>query len=104
MITKKVMIEFANPRIKVKDHLSDINKAIDHAKFNLYCRHHIRLNLLTISQIDKVVIEMEIPEEAIENFSIGNHLRGISKYLLKEYGNYYKNFTMGKRLFYYIEL
>ena len=53
---------------------------------------------------NKVVVELKIPEEIVDTFSVGNHLRGISTYLLKRCGGRYDKYLVGKRLLNYIEI
>ena len=43
-------------------------------------------------------------EEIVDTFSVGNHLRGISTYLLKRCGGRYDKYLVGKRLLNYIEI
>lgn len=104
MVTKKVRLEFANPRIQAVDHIYDIHKAVENAAFNLLVRHKIKISPPYITETKKVIVEMEIPEEIADGFSIGNHLRSISKYLLFHYGFYYKQYTVGKRLLNYVDV
>ena len=102
MITKTVLIEFANPKIRAVDHISDIREAVFYAQGNLLHRHHITLNMPIV--IDGFVfVELYLPENIDENFSIGRHLRGISGYLLSKYGDFYKDYLVGARLLNYIE-
>ena len=96
------MIEFANPRIRAIDHLADIIKAAKHASANLYCRYRILLDVPWATEDGKVVVEMEVPDIFAKN--IGNRLRGISIYLLKNRGEYYDQFRIGKRLLFYIDI
>ena len=53
---------------------------------------------------DKVVVEIKIPEEIVATFAVGNHLRGISNYLLSRCGGRYQKFLVGKRLLNYVEV
>ena len=105
MVTKKVCIAFADPRIKVEDHLNpDICDAIARASHNLYCRYKIKLQMPSITKDKYLRIELEIPDERVENFNIGRHLRGLSIHLLKSRPEYYKQYLVGKRLLYYWEI
>ena len=104
MITKKVMIEFANPQIRAVDHLSDISEAVDFAHCNLLFRHKVLLKQPYVIDDKFVILELDIPDEKAEKFSCGNHLRGIGKYLLKNKSEYYRSYCIGNRLFFYIEL
>lgn len=101
---KKVMIEFANPRIRAVDHFSDIYMAADYAHCNLLFRYKVLLKMPYVIDNRFVILELDIPDEKAEKFSCGNHLRGISNYLLKGKGEYYRPYCMGKRLLFYIEV
>ena len=103
MITKTIFIEFANPQIRAANYISDIIEAAYNAKFNLYFRYKIHLHQPYIKD-NMVFIEMDIPEDIGETIKCGNHLRGISAYLLKKKGDFYKQHRIGNRLLYYIEV
>lgn len=103
MVTKTILIHFANPRIRAVDHFSDICEAADHAHYNLYIRHKVRLYAPYQSD-NNVFIKMEIPDESCENFNPGNHLRGISAYLIKKHGDAYRKYRVGNRLFYFLSV
>ena len=83
LISKYIQIDFADSRIRTIDAIHDIRKAAESAGLNLYSRYDVQLQYPMPSGGDKVVVEVKIPEEIINTFSIGNHLRGISAYLLK---------------------
>lgn len=105
LITKKVQIKFADPDIQAIDHIQDLRKAIAYAGLNLYSRHEIRLEGPMLTEDDRVVIEIKIPEKEVGNCSnIGNRLRGISVYLLRQYKEKYERHCIGKRLLIYIEM
>lgn len=53
---------------------------------------------------DKVVVEIKIPEEIIETFSIGPHFKGVATYLLKSCNGRYDQYVVGKRLLVYTEV
>lgn len=106
MVTKRIQLEFADSAIKAIDHIQDIRKAAESAGLNLFSRYDVQLQCPMPTADDKVVVEIYIPEEIVDTFAVGNHLRGISSYLLEErrYGDRYKKFCVGKRLLNYIEL
>lgn len=105
MVTKYVHIEFANPKIRAAWHLlPDISEAVEHASHNLYLRHKVKVKMPLIVHDSKVIIKMEIPENIAEKFNAGNHLRGVSQYLLKLRPDYYKKFTIGNRLLFYVDV
>lgn len=103
LITKKIQIDFADPRIDAIDVIQDIRKAAEKAGLNLFSRYEVRLQYpMPIN--GKVVVEIGIPSIIAEDFAIGNHLRGISSYLLKECGGKYDKYLVGKRLLNYTEI
>lgn len=103
MITKRVQIEFANSNIRAIDHIQDIRNAAESAGLHLFGRYDVQLQY-PMPEGDRVVVEVKIPEEIAETFAIGNHLRGLSAYLIKNRGDYYKPYLVGNRLLTYTEL
>lgn len=103
MVTKKIQIEFADPRIKAIDHIKDIRDAADNAGLNLYARYDVQLQY-PMPERGRVVVEIRIPENIVDTFQVGRHLRGISDYLLGRCGKKYQQYLVGKRLLNYIEL
>lgn len=103
MVNKRILIEFADPRLKAVDQYMDIYKAVENAKRNLLVRHNIQLNTLPMIEDHNLFLEMHISEEDAESFRPGNHLRGISKYLLNNFDGFYKKYLVGNRLLYYID-
>jgi hypothetical protein len=104
MVTKKILLEFANPSIRAVDYIQDIRKAAENAGLNLYSRFSVQLQYPMRSADDKVMVDIKIPDEIADAFSVGNHLRGISNYLLTHYEDRYRGFLVGKRLLNYIEV
>ena len=104
MVTKKIQLEFADPSVRAIDHIQDIRKAAENAGLNLYSRYDVQLQYPMPTADDKVVVEIKIPDEIVETFAVGNHLRGISNYLLSRCGDRYQKFLVGKRLLNYIEV
>lgn len=104
LITKKIQIEFADPRMRAIDAIQDLRKATKSASLNLYSRYDVQLQWPMPYAGDKVILEIGIPEEIVATFAIGNHLRGLSTYLLKQCGGRYDQFLVGKRLLNYIEV
>lgn len=102
MITKNICIEFADPRIKAVDHISDICEAADYAHCNLLMRHKIRLHE-PYTYKDRVYVKMDIPDKFGEKINCGNRLRGISAYLIKYKGDFYKKHKVGNRIMFYVE-
>lgn len=103
LVTKRIQIEFADPTIKAIDYIQDIRKAAENAGLNLFSRYNVQLQY-PMPDGDRVVLELKIPEEIAHTFAIGNHLRGISAYLLSKGNNRYHRYLIGKRLLNYIEL
>lgn len=104
MVTKTIQLEFADPNVRAIDYIQDIRKAAENAGLNLFSRYDVQLQYPMPTVDDRVVVEIKIPEEIAETFAVGNHLRGISNYLLSRCGDRYKAFLVGKRLLNYIEV
>lgn len=103
LVIKRIQIEFADPAIKAIDHIHDIRKAAENASLNLFSRYDVQLQY-PMPDGDRVVVEIKIPEEIADTFAIGNHLRGISNYLLSKWNDRYHQYLIGKRLLIYNEL
>lgn len=104
LVSKMIQIEFTDSSIQAVDAIYDIRKAAESASLNLYSRHNVQLQYPMLADDNKVVVELKIPEEMVNTFSVGNHLRGISTYLLKRCGGRYEKHLVGKRLLNYIEI
>ena len=104
MVSKRIQLEFADPNIRAIDYIQDIRKAAENAGLNLYSRYDVQLQYPMPTADDKVVVEIKIPDEIAETFAVGNHLRGISNYLLNQCGDRYQRFLVGKRLLNYVEV
>lgn len=104
MVTKKIQLEFADPCIRAINYIQDIRKAAENAGLNLYSRYDVQLQYPMPTADDKVVVEIKIPDEIVDTFAVGNHLRGISNYLLSRCGDRYQKFLVGKRLLNYVEV
>ncbi len=103
LISKMVQIEFANPGMKAVDAIYDIRKAAKNAGLNLYSRYDVQLQMPMVID-DKVIVEVKVPDIIADTFAIGNHLRGIASYLLKQCNGRYDQYVIGKRLLNYSEL
>lgn len=104
MVTKTVMIEFANARIKAADCYTDIFNACKIAKINLANRHHIILHAPFIHD-GRVLFNIDIPDKKADGFNVGSRLRGISNALLAcDNADFYKRYLVGNRLLRYYEL
>lgn len=104
LVSKTIQIEFTDSSIQAADAIYDIRKAAESASLNLYSRHDVQLQYPMLADDDKVVVEIKIPEEIVDTFSVGNHLRGISTYLLKKCDGRYDKHLVGKRLLNYTEI
>lgn len=104
LISKMVQIEFADSRIKAEDAFLDIRNATQFVSLNLYSRYDVQLQTPVMLDDGRVAIEIKIPEERADDFALGNHLRGISMYLLKKCGDRYGKYLVGNRLLTYTEI
>ncbi len=104
MVIKRIQLEFADPRIRAIDYIQDIRKAAENAGLNLYSKYDVQLQYPMPTVDNKVVVEIKIPEAIADTFAVGNHLRGVSSYLLSKCGDRYQRFLVGKRLLNYIEV
>ena len=99
MFTQRlIQIEFASPKILAKDRLNDISEAVSHSNRNLYYKHNVFISSPFVKN-DKVFVNLNIPTALSESFNVGNHLRGISLYLLREKD--YKQYRVGTRLLFF---
>lgn len=104
MISKWIQIEFANPKIKAIEHIQDIRQAANNAGLNLYSRFDVQLQYPMPTEDNRVIVELRIPDNK-EPFAIGNHLRGIAKYMLSPNCSFpYEAYKIGNRLLNYIEV
>lgn len=104
LIPKNIQIEFADSKIKAIDAIYDIREGVKRASLNLYSRYGVQLKTPMLCGEDKVVVEIKIPEEIVDTFSIGPHLKGVSNYLLKCCNGRYGQYVVGKRLLVYTEV
>lgn len=103
MVDKRILIEFANPRIRAIDYYWEIEQAAAHVKKNLLGRHKIHLIESPIEKENRLFLEVYLADEDVDKFSPGYHLRGIGKYLLNHFDGFFKKFMVGNRLLYYID-
>lgn len=95
-----VRIEFADPRILARDHVTDIEKAVLNSSRNLHYRYDVIISKPYV-QCDKVFVDLQIPDDIFVGFRIGCHLRGIASFMLK-HNELYKEYRIGTRLLYFI--
>ena len=103
MISKFVQIEFADSSIRAEDCLRDIRDATESASLNLYSRYDVQLEVPMLVG-DSVILEVRVPTDLASTFAIGNHLRGISAYLIKKCNGRYNDHLVGNRLLVYTEI
>lgn len=104
LVSKMIQLEFASTEIRAIQAIDDIRKGTKAAGLNLFSRYNVQLQYPMPYAGDKVVVEIKIPEEIVSDFAVGNHLRGISAYLLKYCDGRYDRFVVGNRLLTYTEL
>jgi len=104
LVSKLVQIEFASPTIRAVDAIQDIRRAAESASLNLFSRYDVRLEMPMVFNENHVVVEIKVPEEIAGTFAIGNHLRGISTFLLNMCKGRYDQYICGNRLLSYIEV
>lgn len=102
LVSKTVKIEFANSEWRAVDCIQDLRKAAKSASLNLYSKYDVRIELPRIVNDTLVVMDIRIPEEIAEAFRIGNHLRGMSAYLMKYCDGRYNDAVVGNRILKYI--
>lgn len=90
--------------IKGIDAIYDIREGVRSASLNLYSRYVVQIQTPMVYGDDKVVVEVKIPEEIVDTFAIGPHLKGVATYLLKQCNGRYDNYLVGKRLLSYTEI
>ena len=104
LVTKTVQIEFADSNWNTADHIIDLRKARQSASLNLFSRYGVRLEEPRLISDSQVVMDVRIPEEIVSTFSIGNHLRGLSAFLIKYCNGKYSDALVGNRLLNYIAI
>ena len=104
LVSKNIQIEFADSSIKAADAIYDVREGVNSASLNLYSRYGVQIQTPMIYGEDKVVVEIKIPEEIVNTFSIGPHLKGVANYLLKSCNGRYDQYVVGKRLLIYTEI
>lgn len=102
LVTKTVKIEFANSEWRAVDCIQDLREAAKSASLNLYSKYDVRIELPRIVNDTLVVMDIRIPEAIAETFSIGNHLRGVSAYLMKYCNGRYNDAVVGNRILNYV--
>ncbi len=104
LVSKNIQIEFADASMKAIDAIHDIREGVRSASLNLYSRYSVQIQTPMLYGEDKVVVEIKIPEDIVDTFSIGPHLKGVANYLLKSCNGRYDRYLVGKRLLVYTEV
>lgn len=104
LVSKNIQIEFADSSMKAINAIHDIRKGVKSASLNLYSRYDVQIQTPMLYGEDKVVVEIKIPEEIVETFKIGPHLKGVANYLLKNCNGRYDKYVVGKRLLVYTDI
>lgn len=105
MLSYFVMVTLALPGVIMSDkNIEDINEAVNHANINL-ASHQTCLGKAERNDEYTAKFELQTSNRKIatccNDMRIGNHLNGISKYLLKKYPEKYERLKDGTRLLYY---
>lgn len=104
LVSKNIQIEFADSSMRAVDAIHDIREGVRSASLNLYSRYDVQIQTPMLYGEDKVVVEIKIPEEIVNTFSIGPHLKGVANYLLNSCNGRYNQYLVGKRLLVYTEI
>ena len=97
---KKVQIDLASKKSTASANYAEIKEAIENASLGLFSKYSVQIvDVLAIN--GTIVMSMRIPDDIVETFNIGNHMRGVSAYLLKKYNDKFSNLVVGKRLLNY---
>lgn len=104
LVSKNIQIEFADSSMRAVDAIHDIREGVRSASLNLYSRYDVQIQTPMLYGEDKVVVEIKIPDEIVNTFSIGPHLKGVANYLLKSCNGRYNQYLVGKRLLVYTEI
>lgn len=104
LVSKNIQVEFADSSMRAVDAIHDIREGVRSASLNLYSRYDVQIQTPMLYGEDKVVVEIKIPEEIVNTFSIGPHLKGVANYLLKSCNGRYNQYLVGKRLLVYTEI
>lgn len=104
LVSKNIQVEFADSSMRAVDAIYDIREGVRSASLNLYSRYDVQIQTPMLYGEDKVVVEIKIPEEIVNTFSIGPHLKGVANYLLKSCNGRYNQYLVGKRLLVYTEI
>lgn len=98
---KNVQIDMASNKSTAYENYAEIKKAVESAAMGLYSKYDVQILNVFLSDNKKVIMKLRIPDDIVENFSIGNHMRGVAFYLLKNYNEKYSELVVGKRLLIY---
>lgn len=85
---KKVRITLADPHQIFADCYNDIMYGTISASYNLSSQHNINIVRASLDG-ESVLLEMDIPDDMVDGFNYGYHLRGVAVYLRKRFPEKY---------------
>lgn len=93
-----VQIDLASSQSTACEHFEEIREAVENAAPGL---EKYGVTVLDVQKIQKnVIVRLRIPDE-LRDFRIGNHFRGVSAYLLRNYKEEFQKLIVSKRLLAY---
>lgn len=95
-----VQIEMASRKTTAHENFDEIKKAVEHAAHGLYANYGVEIQSIQVID-EKVIMKLSIPDAIADNFSIGNHMRGVAAYLMKFHKEQFEKYLIGRRLLYY---
>lgn len=97
-----VEVMFANPKYKIADYYKYLHEAVCHANIFLIRKHGLYCTIPKSIECNPykcfLKIKSLINNEETEVVNIGNHLRGVSKFLFDKYPEIFKKMKVGERL------
>jgi hypothetical protein len=100
---KSVQIELATNKTSAYENFADIREAVYSQSLGLYSKYNVQI-INVVSNNEKVIMNIRIPDDIVHNFNIGNHMRGVSAYLIRNKNEKYAQYLVGNRLLKYIEI
>lgn len=99
-MTKYVMIEFADPRLRAVDHYDDILDAYMEVSAKLLARHGMSIKP-PYSANGRLFLAVTVSDENVDDCYVSRNLGEISRVLLKK--PFYKRYKVGSRLLCYYD-
>lgn len=100
MAIKKVMIEFADPRLRAVDHRDDLLSAYEEVASKWMSRHRIFANP-PYTMNGRVFMVITMPDELDGMGVLARHLGDMSRFLLRD--DFYRQYRVGSRLLCYYD-